>query len=95
MTRYEIDVEQETLEQVENLPYAWNKLLNKAQATQCKLLDMQPQFQDELRQNLDQFKQDKIDYCHEYKHAGPMEAGLAPREASDRLLLFQVSKRVD
>ncbi|GJQ67798.1 hypothetical protein Trydic_g16579 [Trypoxylus dichotomus] len=89
LTRYEINVEQETLEQVENLPYAWSKLLNKAQATQCKLLDMQPQFQAELRQNLDQFRQDKIDYCNEYKNAGPMEAGLAPREASDRLILFQ------
>lgn len=52
---------------------------------------MQPQFQDELRSNLDKFRQDKIDYCNEYRNAGPMQPGLTPREASDRLILFQVS----
>nr|XP_022920640.1 dynein heavy chain 5, axonemal [Onthophagus taurus] len=89
LTRYDIEIERETLEHVDNLPYTWSKLLNKAQKAQCKLLDMQPQFQADLKQNLEQFKKDKIDYCNEYKNAGPMETGLAPREASDRLILFQ------
>lgn len=65
--------------------------MKQALTVQVRLLDMQPQFQDELRSNLDKFRQDKIDYCNEYRNAGPMQPGLTPREASDRLILFQVS----
>ncbi|KAG5897736.1 hypothetical protein JTB14_009621 [Gonioctena quinquepunctata] len=58
---------------------------------QVNLLDMQPQFQDDLRNNLSKFRQDKLDYCNEYRTAGPMQSSLTPREALDRLILFQVS----
>lgn len=51
---------------------------------------MQPTFESELRKNLDNFKNDKLDYVHEYRNAGPMQTGLTPREASDKLILFQV-----
>lgn len=51
---------------------------------------MQPTFESELRKNLENFKNDKIEYVHEYRHAGPMQSGLTPREASDKLILFQV-----
>lgn len=90
LNRYEVFVEKEVTEQVDNLRYTWTQLLAKALTVNVQLLSMQPQFQDELRTNLAKFKQDKIDYCNEYQVAGPMEPGLAPREASDRLILFQV-----
>lgn len=51
---------------------------------------MQPAFESELHKNLDVFKQDKIEYVSEYRTAGPMQPGLTPREASDKLILFQV-----
>lgn len=50
---------------------------------------MQPSFESELRKNLETFKTDKIDYVHEYRNTGPMQPGLTPREASDKLILFQ------
>lgn len=78
------------MEQVDNLRYTWNQLLAKALKVQIHLLDMQPQFQEDLRNNLEKFRQDKIDYCNEYRNSGPMQPGLSPREASDRLMLFQV-----
>lgn len=84
-------IEQEILEQVDNLRYTWSRLLSRALAVHVNLLQMQPQFQDELHNNLQKFRQDKIDYCNEYQTAGPMQPGLTPREASDRLILFQVS----
>lgn len=93
LLRYEVPVEREILEQVDNLSYTWKKLLAKSQDVQTKLLDMQPQLQNDLKNNLEKFKLDKIAYCNEYKNAGPMEPGLQPREASDRLILFQVSKK--
>lgn len=55
---------------------------------------MQPNFESELRKNLDNFRNDKIDYVHEYRNAGPMQPGLTPREASDKLILFQVYSQI-
>lgn len=52
---------------------------------------MQPAFESELRKNLEVFKQDKIEYVNEYRTTGPMQPGLTPREASDKLILFQVN----
>lgn len=52
---------------------------------------MQPSFQSELQKNLETFKTDKIDYVTEYRDTGPMQPGLTPREASDKLILFQVN----
>lgn len=72
--------------------YTFNELIKKTLQVHVHLLEMQPQFQNELGSNLSKFKQDKIDYCDEYHNAGPMQSGLTPREASDRLILFQVRK---
>lgn len=91
LTRYNVSVEREIMEQVDNLRYTWGRLQGLAQKCHVQLLDMQPHFQEDLKSNLDRFKQDKINYCNEYKTAGPMQSGLTPREASDRLILFQVS----
>lgn len=78
------------MEQVDNLRYTWGRLQNLAQKSNVQLLEMQPQFQNDLKSNLEKFRQDKINYCNEYKTAGPMQSGLTPREASDRLIQFQV-----
>ncbi|XP_060534779.1 dynein axonemal heavy chain 5 isoform X2 [Cylas formicarius] len=89
LNRFDVAVEREILDQVDNLRDTWKQLLHNALAVQVKLLDMQPQFQNDLKNNLEKFRQDKIDYCEEYRTAGPMQTGLTPREASDRLILFQ------
>lgn len=91
LSRHNVFVEHEVTEQVDNIRYTWSKLREKALNVQIQLLKMQPIFETELKTNLDRFRQDKIDYCQEYKFAGPMESGLSPREASDRLILFQAS----
>lgn len=90
VTRYDLPVGREDLEQVDNLRYTWQKLLLRALDVNVLLLAMQPHFQEDLRANLERFRQDNIDYCHEYRTTGPMMPGLTPREASDRLILFQV-----
>ncbi|VEN47384.1 unnamed protein product, partial [Callosobruchus maculatus] len=89
LQRFEVFVESEITEQVDNLRYTWSQLLGRAMKMQVTLLNMQPQLQLDLKNNLEKFKQDKIDYCNEYQNAGPMQPGLTPREASDRLILFQ------
>ncbi|XP_058454765.1 dynein axonemal heavy chain 5 [Malaya genurostris] len=89
MHKYEIQVDREQMDQVDNLRYTWVRLQSRAKEVHCKLLEMQPDFQSDLRANLERFKQDKIDYVAEYRASGPMQTGLTPREASDKLLLFQ------
>lgn len=91
LIKYDLPVEKENTELVDNLRDTWCKLKNRALDTHCKLLEMQPIFQEELQTNLDRFKSEKIDYVDEYNNAGPMQPGLTPREASDKLILFQVN----
>lgn len=52
-------------------------------------MTLQPSFEEELRNNLEKFRRDNETYCEEYHNSGPMQAGLTPREASDRQILFQ------
>nr|CAD7258975.1 unnamed protein product [Timema shepardi] len=89
VTRYDLAVDKEDLEQVDNLRYTWQRLQARALEVNVLLLTMQPHFEDDLRENLDNFRQDNIEYCHEYRTTGPMMPGLTPREASDRLIMFQ------
>jgi dynein heavy chain len=89
VTRYELPVDREGLEQVDNLRYTWQQLIARAMETNCLLLSLQPHFSNDLCQNLECFRRDTVQYCHDYRTSGPMMPGLTPREASDRLLLFQ------
>lgn len=90
ISRSELPLDREDLEQVDNLRYTWQHLLSRAMDINLMLLKMQPHFEEELRQNLDKFSKDSEEYCHQYHTTGPMCPGLQPREASDRLILFQV-----
>ncbi|RZF32385.1 hypothetical protein LSTR_LSTR001849, partial [Laodelphax striatellus] len=89
VTRYDIPVDREDLESVDSLRYSWQRMLGRAMDVNVLLLTMQPHFQEDLRNNLERFRLDNIEYCHEYRTSGPMMPGLTPREASDRLILFQ------
>lgn len=70
VTRYEIPLEQCELELVENLRYTWQKLQARALDVNVLLLTMQPNFEADLQKNLEVFKQDNIEYCHEYRTSG-------------------------
>jgi len=91
LTRYDLPVDREDLELVDNVRYCWQRVLTRAMDMNIYLLDSQPQLQTELAENLKHFKLDCIQYCHEYRTLGPMMPGLSPREASDRLIMFQVN----
>lgn len=90
MGRYWLSVEREDTEQVDNLRDTWQRLQARALGSHVSLLTLQPQLESDLAGSLRRFKEDSVRYCHEYRHAGPMQPGLTPREASDKLILFQV-----
>ena len=56
---------------------------------QLLLLTVQEHFQKELVANLEIFRKDCDAFVVEYHNNGPMQPGLSPREASDRLQMFQ------
>ncbi|KAK9499795.1 hypothetical protein O3M35_002765 [Rhynocoris fuscipes] len=89
LTRFELPVDREILEQVDNLRYTWQQLLGRSMEVNTLLLAMQPHFQEELQANLEKFRIDSEEYIDQYRNCGPMSPGLTPREASDRLILFQ------
>lgn len=91
LTRFDLPVDKEDLEMVDNVRYCWQRVLTRAMDMNIYLLDSQPQLQAELAENLKHFKLDCVQYCHEYRTLGPMMPGLLPREASDRLIMFQVN----
>jgi dynein heavy chain, axonemal len=93
IARYEIPAEREELEQIDNLRYTWQRLVKRALDVHCLLLSMQPRFEHDLRNNLQRFRLDNVQYCHEYRTSGPMMPGLTPREASDKLIVFQVQMK--
>lgn len=90
MGRYRLWVEREDTEQVESVRETWQRLQARALASHVSLLTLQPQLERDLADSLRKFRDDSVSYCHQYRHAGPMQPGLTPREASDRLILFQV-----
>lgn len=70
VSKYGIPLDKVEVELVENLRYTWQRLQNRALEVNVLLLTMQPQFEADLQKNLETFKQDNIEYCHEYRTSG-------------------------
>jgi hypothetical protein len=54
ITRYDLPVDKEDLEQVDSLRYTWQKLLARAMTANVLLTTMQPRFEQDLADNLAQ-----------------------------------------
>ncbi|XP_039266995.2 dynein axonemal heavy chain 8-like [Styela clava] len=76
-------------ETVDSLGYAWKTLQNQVTEAQDNLLKVQPMFRTNLTQSVQQFAEDNDSFTKSYRESGPNEEGIAPREASDRLALYQ------
>ena len=84
---YPITVEE--TEKVDRLQPTWYSLQDKAQKVQIMLLSVQADFQKELIKNLGLFEEECQKFVEDYNKKGPMEVGLTPKQASDRLQMFQ------
>ena len=83
------------MDRVDSLRLTWQKVQNQAVEVQNLLSRVQPYFRNELIRNVAVFKKDTQNFCTDYNTTGPMVSGLTPREASDKLTVFQVSKKDD
>ena len=82
-------IPKEEIEKVENLNLSWYNLQQKAMSVHVMLLSVQEQFQEELVKNLAIFQDECKKFVEDYYNHGPMEEGLTPKQASDRLQMFQ------
>lgn len=89
LQKHEIQVAREEIEKCDTLRYSWQKLLQMASQTSGNLLEIQPLYKESLKNNVKEFVKDVSNYAFDYKKNGPMVPGVAPREASDRLFIFQ------
>ncbi|XP_062925653.1 dynein axonemal heavy chain 5 [Mobula hypostoma] len=89
LNKHELLVAKEEIEKVDTLRYIWEKLLVRANEIQNELVALQPNFRGELISNVKTFIEDCNQFYEDYEKEGPMVMGLAPQDASDRLIIFQ------
>ena len=89
IAKYELQLSKEDTEKVENLQFNWLQLQSKAMDVQILLLTVQEHFQRELITNLEIFQGECDKFVEDYQLNGPMQGGLSPKEASDKLQMFQ------
>ncbi|XP_027519575.1 dynein heavy chain 5, axonemal isoform X9 [Corapipo altera] len=89
LNKYDLLVAKEETEKVDTLHYTWEKLLIRANEVQNELVALQPNFRGELISAVKTFTEDCAQFYSDYDRNGPLVVGLKPREASDRLTMFQ------
>ncbi|KER25690.1 hypothetical protein T265_06922 [Opisthorchis viverrini] len=91
LSRYDIYFNDGNAERVDSLSYGYSKLRQQSREVQDILLQVQPKFELELIEGVKLFKENLDNFVMDYDTKGPMEPGIAPREASDRMSLFQAN----
>ncbi|OAD58895.1 Dynein heavy chain 8, axonemal [Eufriesea mexicana] len=89
MGKFNISISKEEQDIVDSLRYNFTNMLNTAKQVQAKICEMQEPLKKELTDGVAIFKQDVINFDHEFEINGPMVEGIPAKEASDRLILFQ------
>ncbi|KAK7114139.1 dynein axonemal heavy chain 5-like isoform X2 [Littorina saxatilis] len=89
LNKHELPMVREEAERCDTLRYSWERLQAQAAEVSTHLLTVQPQFKAELIENVKGFITETSDYYENYDEAGPMVPGVPPREASDRLIIYQ------
>ena len=89
LSKYNIVVPQEELDQYEGLTYNWKKLCELEHQQQTVLQKVSPQFKDQVIEGMDQFLTEFHAFVKSYHEEGPMTPGLTPSEASEKLKLYQ------
>jgi len=76
-------------DQLDSMRFQWEKMRTQAGETGTKLVSIQPDFKDQLIASVVQFGTDQKAFLSDYNIKGPMQDGIVPAEASDRLAVFQ------
>ncbi|XP_066267666.1 dynein axonemal heavy chain 5-like [Branchiostoma lanceolatum] len=89
LNKFELFFEDGNAERVDNLRYSWNNLLQQMKDVQNHLLQIQPTFKADLLAGVVKYQEDTAFFYGDYDSKGPNVQDIPPREASDRLVVFQ------
>ncbi|CAH8577937.1 unnamed protein product [Schistosoma turkestanicum] len=89
LAKHSVPVDKEETDKADTLRYQWEKLCKQVLDVQNQLIEVQPEFRNNLLENITTFNENCLKFYNDYDEAGPMVRGIPPREASDRLIIFQ------
>ena len=89
LSRYEVKLDKEEVEQVNDLRFNWGKLLKFSGEVNSQLSLVQVDFKRDLLKNVKTFLADVQQLRSDWDTAGPSVPGLSPQEANERLKKFQ------
>lgn len=89
MQRDNLPVVREEVERVDTLRYTWDKLQAQNKSITSHLLEIQPEYRNSLLENITLFIDDSKTYVQSYQTQGPMVEGIDPRDATNRLIVYQ------
>ncbi|XP_068092796.1 dynein axonemal heavy chain 5-like isoform X3 [Hyperolius riggenbachi] len=89
LVKYELLFQDGNAERVDGLAYAWKNLNTQVVQTQNLLIKVQPEMKTDLLDGVKKFQVDASEFYKDYDFSGPGVEGIPPREASDRLQVFQ------
>ncbi|PAA70380.1 hypothetical protein BOX15_Mlig025839g1 [Macrostomum lignano] len=89
LEKWHLNVPKEESEQVDTLKYTWLQLKAKGVRMQNYLFSIQDSYKADLIKDTSSFKLEAAEFFDDYETNGPMVSDLHPREASDRLIIFQ------
>ena len=89
LQKHEIALPREEIDRCDTLRYSWEKLKQLATQKAHALLEVQSKYKEGLKRDVREFVVSCGRFGREYLENGPGVPGIRPREASDRLFLFQ------
>ncbi|XP_072536415.1 dynein axonemal heavy chain 5 isoform X2 [Salminus brasiliensis] len=89
LNRHELQFRDGNAERMDSLSYAWKNLKALVVQTQNTLETIYPNMKAELLSEVETFQPTVQTFYSDYDRSGPGVVGLAPREASDRLQVYQ------
>ncbi|XP_055935203.1 dynein axonemal heavy chain 8-like isoform X2 [Argiope bruennichi] len=88
LLKFNFPVDLDEVEKAKSLSNALDSLLKKARQVANELADDQYEYLAMLKQFVETFKVDVVEFNDDYQEAGPMVAGITPEEASKRVDMF-------
>uniref|UniRef100_A0A4W3JT40 Dynein heavy chain 5, axonemal-like n=1 Tax=Callorhinchus milii TaxID=7868 RepID=A0A4W3JT40_CALMI len=89
LNKHELLFQDGSAERVDGLAYAWKNLNAQVVQTQNVLLKVEPAMKSDLLDGVKTFQMNVQEFYTDYHTKGPGVEGQSPREASDRLQIFQ------
>ncbi|XP_055861319.1 dynein axonemal heavy chain 8-like isoform X4 [Biomphalaria glabrata] len=90
MSNLSMTVPKEETDRADSLRYTYEKMLEQCSQVTDVLMEVQPSFKEDLTQSVEILKIDVAAFVSDYDKKGPMEPGIPPAVANERMQNFQM-----